>query len=35
MIMTAKVSTLACSLHDGLSRRQEDLTPMQKKRLVK
>ncbi|XP_043478144.1 lysophospholipid acyltransferase 1-like isoform X2 [Leptopilina heterotoma] len=35
MIMTAKVSTLACSLHDGLSRRHEDLTPMQKKRLVK
>ncbi|XP_051161107.1 lysophospholipid acyltransferase 6-like isoform X2 [Leptopilina boulardi] len=35
MIMTGKVSSLACSLHDGLSRREEELTPIQKKRLVK
>lgn len=35
MVLTQKVTSLAFSLHDGLVRKPEDLTPFQKKQLIR
>jgi lysophospholipid acyltransferase 1/2 len=35
MVLTQKVTSLAFSLHDGLARTPEDLTPFQKQQLIR
>lgn len=35
MVLTQKVTSLAFSLHDGVARKPEDLTPFQKKQLIR
>lgn len=35
MVITQKVTSFAFSLHDGLTRREEDMTPMQKRHAIK
>ncbi|XP_032777415.2 lysophospholipid acyltransferase 1 [Daphnia magna] len=35
MVLTQKVTSLAFSLHDGLARKPEDLTPFQKQQLIR
>lgn len=34
MVITQKVTSLAYSIHDGLTRREEELTPMQRHQAV-
>lgn len=34
MVITQKVTSLAFSIHDGLTRREEELTPMQRYQAV-
>jgi len=34
MVITQKVTSLAFSIHDGLTRREEELTPMQRHQAV-
>ena len=35
MVMTGKVTSLACSLHDGITRPEKELTPLQKEHVIK
>lgn len=35
MVLTQKVTSLAFSLHDGVARKTEDLTPFQKQQLIR
>lgn len=35
MVLTQKVTSLAFSLHDGLVRKSEELTPFQKQQLIR
>lgn len=35
MILTQKVTSLAFSLHDGVARKEEDLTPFQKQQVIR
>jgi len=35
MVLTQKVTSLAFSLHDGVARKAEELTPFQKKQLIR
>jgi lysophospholipid acyltransferase 1/2 len=35
MVLTQKVTSLAFSLHDGVARKPEDLTPFQKQQLIR
>ena len=35
MVLTQKVTSLAFSLHDGLARNPEELTPFQKQQLIR